>query len=281
MAILVEAGIDLGARTLGGQTALHFVAKNNHLMTEYLLFRGADVSVRDLNGYTALHWAVSVNEGNADTIRLLLKCVPLRRNLIDELTLLACTSGNLEVLRLLRQKEADLTSLRREMGRKTPLHIATYYNNLETVRYLLDGNFPADVRDEEGWTALHVSAARGYLEIAVLLVSSGADVNAKTFKGSSPLRIAVFNRARQLVEFLLVNGGDLNAVDSSGNTVLDTAVKINDEQTATYLKNRGAMPGNRIRQKMRQSNPSIGTKRNSIRSTRTSLNGKSEDLIVL
>ncbi|KAK5652321.1 hypothetical protein OQA88_10671 [Cercophora sp. LCS_1] len=165
----------------------------------------------------------------------------------------ACASGNLEIVKLLLEKGADI---RFAVGRssKTALHAAAYAGRAEVAELLLEKECDIDAKEEDGWTALLIAAQEGHLRFLNLLLDRGANIDAVEKDGATALWIASQQgradivrrllelKAKQLptrsanrrpihqaaqnghlavVKMLLENKpGDLNAMDKQGATPL-------------------------------------------------------------
>ena len=57
----------------------------------------------------------------------------------------------------------------------TPLMIASIYNQLCIVRYLLSRNVELNTVNRFGWSALHLATANGHTDIALELLNAGID----------------------------------------------------------------------------------------------------------
>jgi len=108
------------------------------------------------------------------------------RNAADESPLmLAALAGDLELCRLLIQKDADVN--------KTgwaPLHYAATNGHLEVLRLLLDENAYIDAASPNGSTPLMMAARYGTATAVKLLLEAGADATLKNMLGLSALDFA-------------------------------------------------------------------------------------------
>jgi len=82
----------------------------------------------------------------------------------------------------------------------------------------------ADTRDEEGRTPLHRATWNNQVEPIRDLLDAGADPNARDKYGKTPLHAAALHsKTPAVVQALLDAGADLNARDKNGKTPLDRA----------------------------------------------------------
>ncbi len=69
----------------------------------------------------------------------------------------------------------------------TALILATYSQQMEVARYLLEQGAAVDQRDAAGNTALMGVCFKGFTDLARLLLEHGADVNARNANDATPL----------------------------------------------------------------------------------------------
>lgn len=81
---------------------------------------------------------------------------------------MACHAGHLEIVQLLLDSRADLSSTRRPLG-TTPLHLAAQEGHVELCRLLLSRRCaPNGLRELDEATPLIFAAARGHLKATAL-----------------------------------------------------------------------------------------------------------------
>lgn len=116
-----------------------------------------------------------------------------------------------------------LSAQNREYNKKTALHGAAGFGDLETARWLLDHGAAVDPKDREGETPLHDAALHDHALLCDLLLSRGAKVDERTESGSTALILASVNANVETVRVLLTRGADPNAVTRWGVTSLAEA----------------------------------------------------------
>src|SRR5947209_4284468 len=104
---------------------------------------------------------------------------------------------------------------------QTPLHIAAWHGDSETVKLLLAHGATVDSRDRADYIPLHL--ATGHEEVVALLIAAHANVNARTKEGVTPLSTAARNGQFVTVKYLLAAGADANAGENDGWTALHLA----------------------------------------------------------
>ncbi len=108
------------------------------------------------------------------------------------------------------------------------------------LRWPVDSN----AVDYRGYTPLHIACWKSDLETVKKLLEYNAKVNVSSYRGYTPLHMAVArkNADIEIVKLLLENGADINAVDVDGNTVLHCAKWHNNEKIIKILLEKGANP---------------------------------------
>lgn len=139
-----------------------------------LLQRGFDPNTRDPSGQHALYLAV--REPSAAVARALLQWPQTdadARNVQEETPLmLACLKGQLDIVKLLLARDADVN--------KTgwaPLHYAATGGHTEIMQLLLDQHAYIDAESPNGTTPLMMAAQYGSAAAVQLLLDAGADAN--------------------------------------------------------------------------------------------------------
>jgi ankyrin repeat protein len=121
----------------------------------------------------------------------------------------------------LLDRGADLEA-KSNFGR-TPLHLASINNHIETAKLLLEKGVDVEAKDNIGRTPLYYASRDNHIEIAKLLLDRGADVEAKDNIGRTPLYSATWNNHIETAKLLLDAGADVKAKDKWGRTPLDLA----------------------------------------------------------
>jgi len=226
--LLLDHGADISATTAtGGCTSLHLAVQLRNIYTaETLLEYGADPDAVDDRGWRPLHYA-AICAGKEAFIRLLhrhgadvnSKTQNSQRSALHNA---ASYHDNTEVVRLLLELGATVAC--RDQRGRVPLHEACHRANWDIVLSLLNHGASLDDRSRQLWTPLHfaVKFADNH-ETIRLLLRNGADLSAQNNYGHTPLHLAALRNCIRLVCLLLEFDPDINSVDIHGKTPLHCA----------------------------------------------------------
>jgi len=132
----------------------------------------------------------------------------------------ASRTNNVEALKAALQT----TDINARDGRgSTPLIIAAYYNNIDTVNALLEAGAATELQDGMGNTALMGVCFKGYTEAGRLLIEHGADINTANGNNASALTFAATFGHNELIKLLLAKGADPLVKDKFGKNAIDYA----------------------------------------------------------
>jgi ankyrin repeat protein len=244
--LLLDHGANLDAATGNmGEKPLHKVSYGKYRYQEdgvrvaQLLFdRGAEVNTRGKDDWTPLHRASYY--GNVEIVRLLLDHgadLDAATGNMGEKPLHQVSYGKyrsqedgVRVAQLLFDRGADVNT--RGKDDWTPLHLASYYGNVEIVRLLLDHGADLDAATgNKGEKPLHKVTYGKYrsqedgVRVAQLLLDRGTDVNTRRKDDWTPLHAASYNANAEIVQFLIDHGAGVDAVNKSGGTPLHDVSK--------------------------------------------------------
>ena len=121
---------------------------------------------------------------------------------------LACgEKGNLDIVRLLVNKGADVNQISSDGSFPTPLHSAVGFKNRNIAEFLLQNGASPNVMDENGQTLMHDAANAGNLHFLKFLYKYKADIDVQNpIDNKTPLFLAASNGSGKLVKFLLKKG---------------------------------------------------------------------------
>ncbi|MHC4132803.1 MAG: ankyrin repeat domain-containing protein [Planctomycetota bacterium] len=179
IAVMLENGADINARTTKGLAPLHLAMRilykqKSRKFIEFLIENGADINIQDDYGWTPLHEAI------------------VRGNQLGVETLIS--------------KGAD-TKAQNFKG-DNALHIAIQCASRDIIELLLQTQeVQIDAKNNEGWSPLHFAAWTGRGDVVEILIKNGAEVNIKNNFNHTPLRTANRNGKTEIVELLRGYGG--------------------------------------------------------------------------
>ena len=128
----------------------------------------------------------------------------------------------------------------------TPLMKAVSFDQLRTVKLLLDHGANPMAHDDQGRRPMHYIGAIGLdgadrLEIVQLLVKRGAVIDATDNDGSTPLMdIAAGCKDVRVVQFLVAHGANVNLRSKDGNSALLMSTSFGRTETTRFLLEHGA-----------------------------------------
>jgi len=149
---------------------------------------------------------------------------------------IACIDGDIDKIRMFIAHRFDL-SKKTENGWSL-LHIATYNNNYEVVKCLLDNNMNKDI-EKDGITPIYIASQNGFFDIVRLLVERGANFEKPT-DGWYPIQMACNNGHINVVNYLLDKGANpsINNSEEGNYNILHIAVEKNDIKMVKFLLNK-------------------------------------------
>lgn len=129
--------------------------------------------------------------------------------------------------------------------KRTMLHFAVHYQNLELIKLLLTYTIALDSQDSLGATALHYAATEEGPEniiILKLLLEHHARLDMQDNNGETPLHYASSseNNNHGALTFLISHYTNINITDNNGNTPLHTAVMYKNSYAIKKLIRSGA-----------------------------------------
>jgi len=242
--LLLELGAFPNIENSFGYTPLHASAKLGDVaMCELLISYGADVNLKTPSNLSPLHLAILENHYSA--VECLIRRganLKMRDSGTKETPmLLACSLGNLKIVRLLDSSGASLYDV--DEDGNTCLHLACENGHAEALEYLIsrissstqdnlhgnnhvngnnnvnsanNGKIGIATRNKvRNRTALHCAAISGHVGCCRELLLAGADVNVEDSVRRTPLHYASSKGYANVVELLLQNGASSTRRDDS------------------------------------------------------------------
>jgi uncharacterized protein len=195
-------------------------------------------SAKDDNGVSAV--LTSIYRGHAEIRDILLAQHP-QLEIYD-----AAATGNLDRVKALVEKDPALAKSYSPDGFPV-VALAAVFGQLEVVRYLSEkgADINAVANNGPGYTALTGAVASGHPEIVKFLLEKGADVNHRYGQNYSPLLTAAANGHLEIVKSLVAAGADVAARTTDGQTAAQIAEKREHPDIASYLKKLSAAANGR------------------------------------
>lgn len=139
---------------------------------------------------------------------------------ISNLLLLAFKKGNLEIVKLLLEKGADIDPA----NGCALLTLVSNKGHKDIVELLLNKGLDINCKDEQGKTPLILASQNGHIEIVKLLLERGADIFQKDKNGWTPLKHSCINDRKEVAKLLLENYCEVNGElfnDNLLNSIID------------------------------------------------------------
>ena len=206
-------------------------------VVKWLIDNGANVNKPDEYDDTPL--IIACESGNKQVVEILLEADADVNNALTDSNplLIVCKSGRSDIVKILLEAGADANVVR---NGNTPLSIACLYNRTDVVRLLLD--YGADVNETiykgEDISILEYACSYSNKETVELLLKH--DTNISDDKLSSLLVVACKEGNLDVVKVLLDQGAKVNQTDNRGRLPLLMACKENNLNVVRLLLERGA-----------------------------------------
>ncbi|XP_062609750.1 ankyrin repeat and SOCS box protein 8-like isoform X1 [Saccostrea cucullata] len=175
--LCIENGADVNHQTSSGKTALMYAVQEKNLaIVQAIVDAGADVSLKDVKGGTALEICLlsGGRTANTDIVKALLQAGsdPNAENLYKATPLmLAAGTGQLEVINLLLDAGADINH--EDNKGKTAFHISCEHTRsiqIKTSRLLLSRGADVNHKDRAGKTQLDLATQYNKLGTMMFLL---------------------------------------------------------------------------------------------------------------
>jgi len=150
----------------------------------------------------------------------------------------AVEKGDLDVLQNALNQKVDINA--QDSKKRTALMIATYNQDVEAAKLLIDAGADVNIQDDMLNTPFLYAGAEGYLDIVKLTIQASADPTILNRYGGTALIPAAEHGHVEVIEELLNNTTiDVNHVNRLGWTALMEAIVLNNgnptQQTVVQL----------------------------------------------
>jgi len=119
----------------------------------------------------------------------------------------------------------------------TPLHLAALTDNVEVMRILVQKDADVDIADTvTGFSPLHACASKGYINACEFLLRHGANMDAQTHNGETALHLATRHKHIDTVALLLDFHANHCLKNKDGLTSEQLAIAKHDSQIAHLIQ---------------------------------------------
>nr|XP_047127742.1 uncharacterized protein LOC101237623 [Hydra vulgaris] len=185
-------------------------------------------------------------EGLIDQVKLLIKKSYYNIEEIDRINLQGCTPlhlasrfNRLKVVEYLLENGSQINKTTEEEN-NTPLLLAAKYNMTDIAKFLCEHGADVRIKNIHGSTALHLAASKGNIEICYALIQHGSDINATDSRNCTPLHMAIHGGSETITKLLIENGADVYAKDAEGEGPIHYAAAM-DQGELIILLTKGAL----------------------------------------
>ncbi|KAH0543156.1 hypothetical protein FGG08_002501 [Glutinoglossum americanum] len=207
-----------------GKTALHIAAEcRNFKAARSLLGQGACYTLKDKFGKNPVHEAAE--SGSRAILELFLSGLDREfgkdnegRGLLHFVAMWECEAVVQKYIAS-RHPIIDL----RDKTRRTPLHYAAIFGNIDAATVLLRHGASVGPRDFLGCTALHHAFQQGHLDMIKLLLKHGANIRERDGFSRTCLQISISSGRLPIVDFVFEKGANVRNRDKWGKTALHRA----------------------------------------------------------
>ena len=280
--LISKKGNEVDKITHDGRTYIFWAAyKGNLDMVKWLVDQGARADIEDAHGYSVLNFAANAGQSNTELYDFLLKhkadINATTRSGANALLLVASAAkdesilnyfmdkglafnsldnqgngifqyaakgGNLELLKVLEAKDADVK--RANTKGENALFMAargtrSKQHDKAVFAYLEGLGLNVNITNTEGRNLLHLLASRNK-DVTVFnhFIGKDLNVNAQDVEGNTPLINASRGNSLEVIQLLTNQAKDINVQDNKGRSALSMAVSRNKPEVVKFLLDQGA-----------------------------------------
>lgn len=224
---------------IAGTYSLVISGEKGRAEVSYLEIAGASENRQDLALTVQTLAEVTVEMPETVTLTTISGGIALRVSYENPLSL-AVSNDDLEEVRNLIAKGANVNGKEKDSENITPLFLAVENGNAEIAETLLNFGAKINARDGNKQTPLMRLDEDATPELVRLLIKHGAKVNVTDEESNTPLILAAKNANADILQILIDHGADINAQNKEGQTALMNAAYDDDLETVKILINAGA-----------------------------------------
>ena len=237
---LIEQGVDVNHCDDEHFSAVLWAAQVGNLDVLKLLFtEGANIHQVGGDGANSIISATQ-GTGDYDTVSWLIE-QGVNVNYCDDdyftAVHVAAEKGNLDVLKLLHEKGANIHQVSRE-GINSIMSASLAGGNCETVGWLIEKHVDVNYCTKEGFTAALFAAEEGQLDVLKLLHQNGANIDQVTNSGLNSIILASLGSGDcETVNWLIEQSVDKFHCTKKGATAIHYAARLNNIDLLEFFKN--------------------------------------------
>ena len=239
----IHHGADVNATNSENESALLLASRRGNLdIIHALLSSGADPTIASVEGNTWLHYAV--NGGCSIEVLTVIvgngADVNATNNKNESALLLASQEGNLDTINILLESRADPNITSAEGN--TWLHYAVDGRcSKEVFQAIIDHGADVNSRNKDNVTALMVACKKRNSDAINVLLNAGANPRLADTNGDTCMHHAVVGScSKDTLQAIINHGGGINAVNNDGATALLVACNARQMESVNVLLRSGA-----------------------------------------
>lgn len=199
------------------QSPFDIAIQQKHLdVAKYLLEKGAEANNVTEEGYYPLTYLILFNKETPESLELFKDLLEryVKAGLdLDNIKAVqkAVLNGNIEMLKLLKEKGANL-NVKNDDGDSILFYSSDYY----TFKFLIDEGLSLDVTSKSGLTPLMQACKIRDIRALNFILEKGVDIKSLKSSGQTGIHEAAFMGNAEVFEKLVKMGFDVNQPDKSG-----------------------------------------------------------------
>ena len=237
--LLLQRGADIGVQSYRKESLLHVVAYAGYLEVFDLLREKLDPYAEDVDKRTPL--MIAATKGHEQIVDFYLQAedsnIAINKEDKSGLTplLMALEGKHKEIALKLIEAGASVTHVIHDQL-VSSTHFAAFLDDEQIFKRLLDGGASLTLRTSAGRTPLHRASMFGRMNSIRFLLKNNVDVNVQDKSCETPLMCASIGFETDAVRVLLASGADPFLCDSYGLTPLDYAANYQPTKDAFFEK---------------------------------------------